>query len=133
VDRPHVTAVSLRRLGRDESDHLVRGIIGNAATVSSEVIDEIVTRTDGVPLFLEEITKAVLENAAVGAIPAMSATVPATLYASLMARLDRLGPMAKEIVQQSASCYTTDSPAAPLGHLGAVHKRVRHGNRKCDD
>jgi class 3 adenylate cyclase/predicted ATPase len=103
ADRPHVTAVSLRRLGRDESDDLVRGIIGNGAAVSSEVVDEIVARTDGVPLFLEELTKAVLESAAVGAIPATSATVPATLHASLMARLDRLGPMVKEIAQVGAA------------------------------
>jgi predicted ATPase len=66
-------------------------------------MDEIVERTDGVPLFLEELTKAVLENAAVGTIPATSAKVPATLHASLMARLDRLGPIAKEIAQVGAA------------------------------
>jgi len=101
--QPHVTTLSLRRLGRDESDELVRGIIGNVGALSSEVIDEIVERTDGVPLFLEEVTKAVLETAALGAIPAASATVPATLHASLMARLDRLGPMAKEVAQVGAA------------------------------
>jgi class 3 adenylate cyclase/predicted ATPase/DNA polymerase III delta prime subunit len=101
--QPQVTTLSLRRLGRDESDELVRGIIGNVGALSSEVIDEIVERTDGVPLFLEEVTKAVLETAALGAIPAASATVPATLHASLMARLDRLGPMAKEVAQVGAA------------------------------
>jgi predicted ATPase len=45
-------------------------------------MDEIVERTDGVPLFLEELTKAVLENAAVGTIPVTSSAVPATLHAS---------------------------------------------------
>jgi predicted ATPase len=103
ADRPQVTTVSLRRLGRDESDRLVCGLIGDAADLSSEVMDEIVERTDGVPLFLEELTKAVLENAAVGAIPATAAMVPATLHASLMARLDRLGPIAKEIAQSGAA------------------------------
>ena len=103
TDQPHVTTLSLRRLGRDESDELVRGIIGDPAPLPSEVMDDIVERTDGVPLFLEELTKAVLETLAVGAVPAVSLAVPATLHASLMARLDRLGPMAKEIAQVGAA------------------------------
>jgi class 3 adenylate cyclase/predicted ATPase len=102
ADRPHVTTVPLRRLGREESDRLVRGLIGDAETLSRGVMDDIVERTDGVPLFLEELTKAVLENAAVGTIPATSSAVPATLHASLMARLDRLGPIAKELAQVGA-------------------------------
>jgi predicted ATPase len=105
--QPHVTTLSLRRLGRNESGELVRGVIGAAARLSGDVIDEIVARTDGVPLFLEELTKAVIETAAAGrelmAIPAASATVPATLHASLLARLDRLGSAAKEVVQLGAA------------------------------
>jgi class 3 adenylate cyclase/predicted ATPase len=101
--RPHVTIVSLRRLGRDESSRLVRGLVGDAADLSSEVLDEIAQRTDGVPLFLEELTKAVFENTVAGNIPATSARVPATLHASLMARLDRLGLLAKEIAQVGAA------------------------------
>jgi class 3 adenylate cyclase/predicted ATPase len=103
ADRPHVTTVALRRLGRDESGQLIRGLIRDAGNLSRGMTDEIVERTDGVPLFLEELTKAVLENAAVGAIPATSLAVPATLHASLMARLDRLGPIAKEIAQVGAA------------------------------
>ena len=103
ADRPHVMTVSLRRLGRDESDWLICGLVGDAGNLSRGVMDEIVERTDGVPLFLEELTKAVLENAAVGTIPATSSAVPATLHASLMARLDRLGPIAKEIAQVGAA------------------------------
>ena len=57
----------LRRLGREESGELVRGIIGAAAAVSSEIVEEIVERTDGVPLFIEELTKAVVETAISGA------------------------------------------------------------------
>jgi predicted ATPase len=80
----HVTTLALRRLGRNESTELVRGVIGAAAPLSGEVIDEIVERTDGVPLFLEELTKAVIETAVAGrqfiAIPAASAAVPATLH-----------------------------------------------------
>jgi class 3 adenylate cyclase len=106
-----VTALSLRRLGREESDELVYSLIG-AATLSAEVVNEIVERTDGVPLFLEEMTKAVIEARGSGdddgsiiaaAVPASALTVPATLHASLMARLDRLGPMAKEIAQVGAA------------------------------
>jgi class 3 adenylate cyclase len=103
ADRPHVTTLSLRRLGRDESDRLIRRLVGDAVNLSGGVMDEIIERTDGVPLFLEELTKAVLENAAVGTIPATSLAVPATLHASLMARLDRLGPIAKEIAQVGAA------------------------------
>jgi class 3 adenylate cyclase len=105
--QPHVRTLSLRRLGRNESADLVRGVIGAAARLSGEVIDEIVERTDGVPLFLEELTKAVIETADAGlrlsAIPATSATIPATLHASLLARLDRLGPAAKEAAQVGAT------------------------------
>jgi predicted ATPase len=56
-----VTTLSLLRLGRDESGRLVRGLVGTAA-LSPEVLDEIVERTDGVPLFLKELTKALLRG-----------------------------------------------------------------------
>jgi predicted ATPase len=101
-----VTTLSLRRLGRDESGELVRGIMGDAE-VRSEVVEEIVERTDGVPLFLEELTKAILETAIdgreVAAVPPAPLAVPATLHAPLMARLDRLGSAAKEIAQMGAA------------------------------
>ena len=107
-----MTTLALRRLGREESYKLVRGLIGTAPAFSSDLLDEIVDRTDGVPLFLEELTKAVLETAVTGAdggvgavtsVPPASHAVPATLHASLMARLDRLGPVAKEIAQVGAA------------------------------
>ena len=112
IGQPQVTTVSLRRLRRDESDELVHGIVGNIAALSTEVIDEIVERTDGVPLFLEELTKAVLEAASIGVgrgsaavsdVPATSLAVPVTLHASLIARLDRLGSSVKEIAQVGAA------------------------------
>jgi TolB-like protein/class 3 adenylate cyclase/predicted ATPase len=108
----HLTTFSLRRLGPEESDELVRGMVGNIAALSSEVVDEIVERSDGVPLFLEELTKAVIEiatagadagNSAGSAAPATSLAVPATLHASLIARLDHLGPTAREIAQVGAA------------------------------
>jgi len=102
--QPHATALALRRLARDESDELVRGIIGDAAALPGDVVDEIVERADGVPLFLEELIKAVLETGVeISAVPRTSLAVPATLHASLMARLDRLGPTAKEIAQVAAA------------------------------
>ena len=87
----------------------MRKLAGNAA-LTADIVAEIVERTDGVPLFVEELTKAVLESAAQGdRVAAVLATtsltalsVPATLHASLMARLDRLGPAPKEIAQIGA-------------------------------
>jgi class 3 adenylate cyclase/predicted ATPase len=105
--QPHVTTLSLRRLARDESGELVRGLAGNSAALSSEMVDEIIERTDGIPLFLEELTKAVLEstnaNSQIVATPPTSLAVPATLHASLMARLDRLGSGAREIAQMGSA------------------------------
>ena len=97
--RAHVTSLALNRLGERDGEALVQKLAGNAA-LTADIVAEIVERTDGVPLFVEELTKAVLESAAQGdRVAAVLATtslaalsVPATLHASLMARLDRLGP-----------------------------------------
>ena len=107
--RAHVTSLALNRLGERDGEALVHKLAGDAA-LSSDIVAEIVERTDGVPLFVEELTKAVLESAGQGdRVAAVLATtslaaqsVPATLHASLMARLDRLGPMAKEVAQIGA-------------------------------
>jgi len=113
IGQPHVTLMTLPRLGRRHGEALVRQLAGNAAELPADLLDEIVARTDGVPLFLEEVTKAILESAdaadsggarhALSAIPGHRAAVPATLQASLMARLDRLGPEAREIAQTGAA------------------------------
>jgi class 3 adenylate cyclase/predicted ATPase len=107
--RAHVTGVALNRLGERDGEALVQKLARNAA-LTADIVAEIVDRTDGVPLFVEELTKAVLESAAQGdRVAAVLATtsaaaqaVPATLHASLMARLDRLGPATKEIAQIGA-------------------------------
>jgi predicted ATPase len=108
VGRPYVTALSLNRLGEREIAALIDRVIGNQPLPAS-IRHDIIERTDGIPLFVEEMTKAVLEVAgegaterAVGAIPSSSIPVPASLHASLMARLDRLGP-AKEVAQIGAA------------------------------
>jgi len=103
IGQPHVTTVFLRRLGREESGELVRGILRYTGELSGDAVDEIVERTDGVPLFLEELTKAVIENAVISGDPSTSLAVPATLHASLLARLDRLGPKTKEVAQIGAA------------------------------
>ena len=87
---------------------MINGAVGNKALPAS-VHHDIIERTDGIPLFVEEMTKAVLEAESEGearqtaaAIPAPASAVPASLQASLMARLDRLGP-AKDIAQIGAA------------------------------
>jgi class 3 adenylate cyclase/predicted ATPase len=107
--QPHVILLALNRLGEREVTALVRGLAGNAL-LGSEIVTEIVERTDGVPLFVEELTRAVLEraeqdnrvSAVLAASPQPNLAIPATLHASLIARLDRLGPVAKEVAQIGA-------------------------------
>ncbi len=107
--QPHVTMLALNRLGVHEVTALVAALARNAP-LGSEVVSEIVERTDGVPLFVEELTKAVLERAdqdqgvaaVLSASPMPALAVPPTLHASLIARLDRLGGPAKQVAQVGA-------------------------------
>src|SRR5215207_3495096 len=108
--QPHVTTMTLTRLGQREGAELVERILGNQV-LPGDIVEEIVERTDGIPLFLEELTKAVLETGAgegdpeapTSTAPRPALAIPATLHASLMARLDRLGPAAKETAQIGAA------------------------------
>jgi tetratricopeptide (TPR) repeat protein len=101
--------MALNRLGERDGEALVHKLAGDTA-LTAEIVAEIVERTDGVPLFVEELTKAVLESAGqsdrvtavLGAASLAAQSVPATLHASLMARLDRLGPAPKETAQIGA-------------------------------
>jgi predicted ATPase len=90
----------LNRLAGRDGVQLVERLLGNAG-LSHETVDEIVERADGVPLFVEELAKAVLETSdrvlAASGLPEVM--IPPTLHASLIARLDRLGPTAKEVAQ----------------------------------
>jgi hypothetical protein len=107
--QPQVTMPALNQLGGDDSTVLVEELAGTA-DLSHEIVAEIVERADGVPLFVEELTKAVLEGgerdnrvaAVLSASPSPGLSIPATLHASLIARLNRLGPVAKEIGQIGA-------------------------------
>jgi predicted ATPase len=107
LGRPNVTALTLSRLDEREAAAMIDRVAG-IRPLPASVRADIIERTDGIPLFVEEMTKAALEagddkarKRAVAAIPSPSVTVPASLHASLMARLDRLGA-AKEVAQIGA-------------------------------
>ena len=108
IGRPYVTALTLNRLGEREIAAMIDGVTGNKL-LPANVRQDIIERTDGIPLFAEEMTKAVLEAESEGdarktaaTVPSSALAVPASLHASLMARLDRLGP-AKELAQIGAA------------------------------
>ena len=108
VGRPHVTSLTLNRLGDREIATMIERVTGNKALPNS-VRQDIIERTDGIPLFVEEMTRAVLEAESEGearktaaGVLSSSIVVPPSLHASLMARLDRLGS-AKEVAQIGAA------------------------------
>jgi len=108
VGRPYVTALIINRLAEHETGVIIDRIAGNRL-LSASLRQDIIERTDGIPLFVEEMTKAVLEaesetaaQRAIAAVPSPALAVPASLHASLMARLDRLGSPAKELAQIAA-------------------------------
>jgi len=130
IGRRHVTALTLNRLAQCDIDAMIDWVAGNKLLPAS-VRQDIIERTDGIPLFVEEMTKAVLQadgeseaRRTVAAIPSPALAVPASLHASLMARLDRLGP-AKEVAQIGAAigrefshallASTARKPEAELG------------------
>jgi class 3 adenylate cyclase/predicted ATPase len=107
VGRSCVTALNINRLARRDIEAMIDHIVGNKL-LSVSVREDIIERTDGIPLFVEEMTKAVMEADAgeatriAATVPSSGRAVPATLHASLMARLDRLGA-AKEVAQIGAA------------------------------
>jgi class 3 adenylate cyclase/predicted ATPase len=108
IERAHVTSLALNRLAPREVGAMIDHIVGNKP-LPENIRQDIIERTDGIPLFVEEMTKAVLEAEIEGAahdtaasVPSPALAVPASLHASLMARLDRLGP-AKELAQIGAA------------------------------
>jgi class 3 adenylate cyclase/tetratricopeptide (TPR) repeat protein len=104
----HVTTLTMSRLGRRQGADLVARVTG-AKPLPGEIVEQIVARTDGVPLFVEELTKTVLESGLLadkgdhyeltGPLPPLA--IPTTLHDSLMARLDRLAPV-KDLAQIGA-------------------------------
>jgi class 3 adenylate cyclase/predicted ATPase len=108
IGQPHVTALTLNRLTERDVVAMIDRVLGNNP-IPADIRQDIIDRTDGIPLFVEEMTKAVLEaeseveaRRTAAAVPVPAVAVPASLHASLMARLDRLGP-AKEVAQIGAA------------------------------
>jgi predicted ATPase len=109
LDQPHVTMIQIGRLGRDKASAMIRDLAGGKE-LPAEVLEPIISKTDGVPLFVEELTKMVLESGmlrdagdryiTVG--PLRDFAIPTTLHDSLMARLDRLSTI-KEVAQIGAA------------------------------
>jgi predicted ATPase len=105
----HVGALNLSKLTRTQSAAMVIALAGGKA-LPGPLLEQILTRTDGVPLFVEELTKSILESGELTqagdhyeyAGSARAVTIPATLRDSLMARLDRFMPV-KEIAQIGAA------------------------------
>jgi class 3 adenylate cyclase/predicted ATPase len=109
IGRPQVASVSLNRLPvrhrAEMISHLTKG-----KKLPEEFAEQIIDRTDGVPLYIEELTKAVLESGFLRDAgdryrlsgPALALAIPASLNASLLARFDRLGP-AREVAQIAAA------------------------------
>jgi class 3 adenylate cyclase len=108
IGLPHVSRLALTRLGRRDGAAMVDRVVGEKA-LPDEVAAQIVAKTDGIPLFVEELTKTVLESGLLkdagdryelaGPLPALA--IPSTLHDSLLARLDRLAPV-KEVAQIGA-------------------------------
>jgi class 3 adenylate cyclase/predicted ATPase len=108
VEQPHVTSIILEQLTDDQVRDVVEGITGGKA-LPAEVLHHITGKTDGVPLFVEELTKAILEADLLRETdrhyeltgPLSSLAIPTTLQDSLMARLDRLAT-GKDVAQLAA-------------------------------
>ena len=100
IGQPHVSMLPLNRLGRRDSAAIIAGVTGDKA-LPNAVFEQVLARTDGVPLFVEELTSTLLESGLFrettdryeldGSLPLLA--MPTTLQASLVARLDRLGPL----------------------------------------
>jgi predicted ATPase len=133
VGQPHVTSLTLNRLGEREAAAIIAHIVGNKGLLAADVILGIVERTDGIPLFVEEMTKAVLEaesevaaQRTVAAVPSPPLALPASLHASLMARLDRLGAP-KEVAQIAAAIGREFSYALLAAVIGKPEEELRSG------
>ena len=109
IGRRHVTLLSLSRLPPRQGAEMILQLTGGDA-VPQEIVDQIVDRTDGIPLFIEELTKAVVDSGILAKMgeryavagPVDQLAIPTSLQASLLARLDRLGP-AREVAQTAAA------------------------------
>lgn len=144
IGRPHVTELTLHRLAPCDINFLIERVVGSRS-LPAGIRQDIIERTDGIPLFAEEMTKAVLDAEGESDVhfdgaPTPVVAVPASLQASLMSRLDRLGP-AKDVAQVGAAIgrqfphmllaalvrKTTAELDADLDRLIAAGLLFRHG------
>jgi class 3 adenylate cyclase/predicted ATPase len=131
--RPQVTLLMLNRLEPQDAQAMVEWIARSEA-LPMDVRQEIVERTDGVPLFIEELTKAILEagpvelraRVALSSGASLVRSIPATLHASLMARLDRLGS-AKQVVQIGAAIGRQFAYELLAGVSRLTETELQHG------
>jgi len=122
----HVKTVALNRLSREQGAVLVESAT-RGKTLPPEVLDEVLARTDGIPLFVEELTRSVLESGLLREAgdhyelqgPLSALAIPVSLRDSLMARLDRLGTV-KELAQMGA-CIGREFSFELLHHISALH------------
>ena len=125
--RSHFTNLTVNRVTRKQTELMVERVTGGKP-LPAEVLQQVVAKTDGVPLFVEELTKMVLESGwlrdqgdryeLTAALPPLA--IPSTLQDSLMARLDRLGT-GKEVAQVGAALGRTFLVRAPARHR--IHRR----------
>jgi predicted ATPase len=149
--RSHITQLTLSRLGRPQVEAMVGQVTGGKA-LPTEVVQQIVSKTDGVPLFVEELTKMVVESGllreeegryvgthtgsvlqspdtGVGGTPIPPLAIPSTLQDSLMARLDRLAPV-RELVQLGATLGREFSYELLHAVSSSNEETLRHGLRQ---
>ena len=98
-DYAHLSTITLNRLPREQAVKIVESVGG--PKLMAAIVDQIVQRSDGVPLFVEELTKSVLERASSDQPEVLDQLIPATLHSSLVARIDQLGS-AKDTAQIGA-------------------------------
>src|SRR5438094_4820231 len=145
--RSHLTPVTLHRLPRRQAAEMT-GRVAHGKALPPEVVEQVVAKTDGVPLFVEELTKMVLESGLLqeraeryeltGPLPPLA--IPATLHDSLMARLDRLAAvkglaqlgatLGREIsyaLLQAVSQWDEDTLRRGLSQLVAAEFLYQHG------
>ncbi len=133
IGQPAVTALTLGRLAAEQTRAIVARVAGGK-DLPEEILEQIVAKTDGIPLFAEELTKAILESGLLRAgeggyelaAPLASLAIPSTLRDSLMARLDRLAPV-KEVAQIAACIGREFQPELLYPDLAARRKPVATG------
>jgi class 3 adenylate cyclase len=126
ASHPQATAIHCKPLGREQCAALIRQV-ARQADMDDSLIQQIAARSDGVPLYAEELTKSVLEQQAAG-----TATVPTTLQDSLMARLDRLG-RAKDVAQTAAVIGRQFSLPLLAAIADADDPQLREGLERLQD